>query len=214
MSTHTVKLISVTQPTDGGSAEALIAYCARVSNPANQDNSETAPRLLAYLIKHKHWSPFEMVNMCVEVNTTRAISAQILRHQHRAQEFSARYSEVSEPACPELRYAGSTNRQSSSEPFLRDDPAYNIAQQAIWYAHQAYEKLLQAGVARECARMILPMCSPTRLYLNNSVRGWIHYLQVRTDEHTQKEHRAIAEEIKTIFTQQFPATSKALAWTS
>lgn len=209
----TVKLVSLSAGHEGATAEQLIAHCARVSNPDNQFNHDTAPKLLRYLIRNKHWSPFEMASMCVEITTTRAISAQIIRHRSFSyQEFSQRYAPTGMPDVPELRYRAETDRQSSLQPLLQDDPAYNIAQQALWYAHKAYENLLQAGVAKECARAVLPMCSPTRLYMHGTVRSWVHYLQVRTDPHAQKEHRDIAVAIKAIFVQQFPATAEALLW--
>lgn len=202
-------------------AENLIVYCARVSNPKNQGNRETSSKLINYLIKQKHWSPFELVNACFEVNTTRAISAQIFRHRSLCgQEFSNRYQNVNEldiTEVPEVRYKGSSNRQSSlslgeatqiSEG--RNLLVEEIMSQALEKAYQSYNQLIDAGVANESARAVLPMSAPTRLYLNGTLRSWIHYLQVRDNEHTQKEHREIAKEIKTQLKNLFPSVFLAL----
>jgi thymidylate synthase (FAD) len=177
-------------------------------------------RLIGYLIKNKHWSPFQMVNVCFEVNTTRAISAQILRHSSlAAQEFSQRYSTVDELGSfeiPEVRYTGTSNRQASltaAEAQKEDRLKYDnyIMESAITFAVDSYTNLINNGVAPESARMILPMCSPTRLYLNGTLRSWIHYLQVRNDEsHVQKEHVEIAKEIDVQLAELFPLTWKAL----
>ncbi len=222
-----VKLVSLTKSLVDGvdlSAEDLIAYIARVSNPSNQLNTETADKLLGFMIRNKHWSPFDMVNMAMEVTTSKAIGIQILRHWSiKPQEFSQRYAEVVDMEPVELRKAGATNRQSSEESF---DPMIIIQDEntLINHEHEAsyhidkhiragvelYKKLLAAGVAKECARMILPLTSSTTLYLNGSVRSWIHYLEQRTDQHAQLEHRMVAEEIKKIFIEHFPNISKAL----
>jgi thymidylate synthase (FAD) len=221
-----VKLISITEPLlpelveVKATAEDLIVYTARVSNPDNQLNLETAPRLLNYLIKNHHWSPFEMVDMTVEIKTSRAIAAQILRHRSFSfQEFSQRYSAVTEFENVELRRAGSTNRQSSTEEF---DPINILGHPGsdayaseeinffLIHAQRLYGSLLRAGVAKEVARMILPLTTQTTLYMKGSIRSWIHYLQIRTDEHTQKEHRLIAEEIQKIFNSHFPNIAEAL----
>ena len=193
-------------------SEELIAYCARVSNPSNQMNMETAPRLLKYLIKHKHWSPFEMVDMCVEIKTSRAIAAQILRHRSFSfQEFSQRYSSVTEIEPIELRKQAETNRQSSEQ--VIDEPVINnVVQYAIDHAVQTYEKLIKEGVAREQARLVLPLAAQSCLYMKGSVRSWVHYIDLRTKEDTQKEHRLIAESIKNIFNEQFPTVAEALEW--
>jgi thymidylate synthase (FAD) len=209
-------------------AESLLAYIARVSNPKNQQvqlESESPEqmnsRLIKYLIKNKHWSPFEMVNACFEINTTRAISAQILRHRSFAfQEFSQRYSAVSELPefhFPEIRYAGTTNRQSSMTAKEKDVDIKEhrslefLAHNTIIDAQAAYFELLEKGVAPESARMILPMCSPTRLYMNGTLRSWIHYLQIRLEEeHVQKEHVEIAKQINNSLSNLFPLTWKAL----
>lgn len=230
-----VKLISVTQSEiqiatehDGlkgwmdMSSEELIVYTARVSNPGNQDNMETAAKLIAYLIKNKHWSPFEMVDMCVEIKTSRAIAQQILRHRSFSfQEFSQRYAEVSEFEPVQIRRQAEKNRQSSEEEFDPEIPlsdadtgkrvtAKNAIDIHIAYSQMLYDSLLHAGVAKECARMILPLTTATTIYMKGSVRSWIHYLQIRTDEHTQLEHRQIALEIRKIFQELFPNISKAL----
>ena len=210
-----VQLISITQPVVEGQpmhAEDLIAYCARVSNPKNQNNLETAPKLLRFLIKHKHWSPFELANMCVEIKTSRAIAAQILRHRSFSfQEFSQRYSEATEMEPLELRSPAEKNRQSSSE--VMDDEYINkMANMFMDGSKQLYDQLISAGVAKECARMILPLGTQTTMYMNGSIRSWIHYIDLRTEENTQKEHRDVANAIKDIFIEQFPSVSEALEW--
>ena len=198
--------------TEGG--DDLIAKMARVSNPANEDNKATAPKLISYLIKHKHWSPFEMVNMCVEIETSRSIAAQILRHRSFSfQEFSQRYAEVVAPAeIPELRRQDTKNRQNSIDDLddvIKKSFAYDIGR-LYQHSYNLYHELLEAGVAKECARDVLPMASPTRMFMNGSVRSWVHYLQLRTDPSTQKEHRDIAEQIKSVFIKQFPNTARAI----
>lgn len=210
-----VKLISVTQSTifASGSPEEIIAYCARVSNPSNQMNSETAPKLLKYLIKHKHWSPFEMADMCVEIKTSRAIAAQILRHRSFSfQEFSQRYSEVAEMEPIELRKQAEKNRQSSTE-VITDPVINNIVKYATDHAVQTYYKLLKQGVAREQARMVLPLTTETTMYMKGSIRSWVHYIDLRTKEDTQKEHRDIALKCKEILVNNFPSIAQALEWT-
>lgn len=214
-----VKLVSLTKSIVDGeelTPEQLIVYTARVSNPSNQNNHATAHKLIAYLVKNKHWSPFEMVDMTVEIQTSRAIAQQILRHRSFvAQEFSQRYSEVQEFEPIELRKSGATNRQSSLEVF---DPlvfnnhtrASEAIEQHLKDSQHLYLQLLEAGVAKECARMVLPLTSSTTIYLKGSVRSWIHYLQIRCDEHTQLEHRKIALSILDIFKQNFPNVSTAL----
>jgi len=208
-----VNLISITQPYDKAASshpEELIAYCARVSNPENQNNTKTAPRLLKFLIKHKHWSPFEMVDMTVEIKTSRAIAAQILRHRSFSfQEFSQRYSEAQTLEELELRVQAEKNRQSSSETFsdghllakVREHTAKGIA---------LYNELIRAGVAKESARMILPLTTETTMYMKGSIRSWVHYIDLRAEENTQKEHRDIAKECKRIFMENFPNVSEAL----
>jgi len=214
-----VKLVSLTKSLikeQELSAEELIAYIARVSNPSNQLNNETADKLLGYMIKHKHWSPFDMVNMTVEVTTSKAIGIQILRHWSiKPQEFSQRYAEVVDVEPIELRKNGATNRQSSEEVF---DPildgnveASRLIENHIKESQDLYKSLLTAGVAKECARMVLPMATSTTMYLNGSVRSWIHYMEQRCDEHAQLEHREVANLIKAIFTENFPNISIALS---
>ena len=208
-----VRLISATQPViEGVGSEGLVAYAARVSNPDNQMNKETAPKLLCYLIKNKHWSPFEMVDMTVEIKTSRAIAAQILRHRSFSfQEFSQRYSSPTEFEPVELRKQAEKNRQSS-EMILYDEKLYGMVGSAIGTCLSIYNKLIDQGVSKETARMILPLNTQTTLYMKGSIRSWIHYLELRTDPHTQKEHRVIAEDIKEIFMREFPITAEALAW--
>jgi len=196
-----VKLISISKD-----AEKLIAYMARVSSN-NQDNPNIKG-LLKYCIKHSHWSIFEMSNMVVEINTTRAISAQILRHRSFSfQEFSQRYAKVNDlPTLPHLRLQDHKNRQNSIDNinmFLKIELNKDIENLFI-EIDRVYNKLLDNGVAKECARMILPMCSPTKIYMSGSIRSWIHYLQVRGDEDTQLEHRNIAIKIKEIFKLELP----------
>ena len=173
-------------------AEKTIIYCARVSSPENQDNEETAPRLVNYLIKHKHWSPFEMANMCVEITTSRAIATQILRHRSFSfQEFSQRYSEATKFEGIQLRRPAEKNRQSSSD-LINDPILLEIAQNSVDQSFRAYDLLIENGVAKECARGILPLNTQTKLYMNGTVRSWIHYINLRTEQNTQKEHREIA----------------------
>jgi thymidylate synthase (FAD) len=213
-----VKLISITQSLIEEkklSPEELIVYVARVSNPSNQLNTDTSEKLLKYMVKHKHWSPFEMCDMTVEIKTSRAIAAQILRHRSFSfQEFSQRYSEIAEFEPIETRKAGVTNRQSSSEPFdptiLADTKASELIANHVMASEMLYQKLLVAGVAKECARFVLPLSTQTTLYMKGSIRSWIHYLQIRCDENTQKEHQEIAKAILQIFRQNFPTIAKAV----
>jgi thymidylate synthase (FAD) len=213
------KLISVTTGNIGGnilSPEQLIVYTARVSNPDNQMNFETSDRLIAYLIKNKHWSPFEMADMTIEITTSRAIAAQILRHRSFSfQEFSQRYSKAEIAEQIQLRLKAESNRQSSSNILSRSEDdmlLYKYVQYSVDIAFEAYQDLLDNGIAKECARMVLPLATSTTLYMKGSIRSWIHYLQIRCDEHTQLEHRLIADEIKVIFKEQFPNIYSALGW--
>tara|TARA_Y100001963_G_scaffold118500_1_gene165113 strand:- start:14659 stop:15294 length:636 start_codon:yes stop_codon:yes gene_type:complete len=207
-----VSLISITQPflSDLKSPEDIIAYCARVSNPSNQLNAETAPKLLKFLIKHKHWSPFEMVDMTLEIKTSRAIAAQILRHRSFSfQEFSQRYSQAQILERLELRKQADKNRQSSTDKYQ------NSTLQAKVREHVAkgislYNNLIEDGVAKESARMILPLTVETTMYMKGNIRSWAHYIDLRTEENTQKEHREIAEACKEIFKQNLPTVSEAL----
>ena len=222
-----VKLISLTKPYREGSglhnsttAEEVIVYCARVSNPKNQANMETAPKLIKFLIKHKHWSPFELASMCVEIKTSRAIAAQILRHRSFSfQEFSQRYSNATDFEDTQLRRQADKNRQSSEEeinPNLPADykniPALIAVRDHLHKSKKLYDELIEEGVARECARMVLPLGTQTTMYMNGTVRSWVHYINLRTEQNTQKEHRDIANKIKEIFIEQFPNTSEALEW--
>ena len=197
-------------------AEEMIVKMARVSAPKNQDNMDTAPRLLQYLIKHKHWSPFEMANMCVEIETTRAISPQILRHRSFSfQEFSQRYADTNElgsAVIPHLRRQDSKNRQNSIDDLSPELIAsyYRRISQLCEDAEHLYREMISNGVAKECARSILPLSTQTRLFMNGKLRSWIHYLQLRTDNGTQLEHQQIAQRIKQIFCDQFPVIGHAV----
>ena len=207
-----VSLISITQPflSDLKNPEDIIAYCARVSNPNNQLNTETAPKLLKFLVKHKHWSPFEMVDMTLEIKTSRAIAAQILRHRSFSfQEFSQRYSQAQVLEKLQLRQQAAKNRQSSTDEYQ------NSTLQAKVREHVAkgislYNNLIEDGVAKESARMILPLTVETTMYMKGSIRSWAHYIDLRTEENTQKEHREIAEACKEIFKENLPTVSEAL----
>lgn len=208
-----VNLISL--PPD---AEFLICYTARVSNPKNQ-NSDKITKLIKYCLKNGHWSIFEMSQMIVEINTTRAISAQILRHQMKFQEFSQRYAciteEYKEIPIPELRTQDKKNRQSSHSGMLSTDVENDLNQKIKNHFNEAiklYNELIAKGVAKECARAIMPLNTPTRMYASNNIRGWIHYIQARTHPSTQKEHREIAEQIKEIFKKNLPIIAEALEW--
>jgi thymidylate synthase (FAD) len=201
-------------------AEEMIVKMARVSAPKNQDNMETAPKLLRYLIKHKHWSPFEMANMCVEIHTNRSISPQILRHRSFSfQEFSQRYAntrELGSASIPHLRRQDNKNRQNSTDDLAEalgpDKLAslYRRTSQLFEEAEHLYQEMVSSGVAKECARMVLPLNTPTSLYMNGTLRSWIHYLQLRCDPGTQLEHREIAEAIKRIFCKEFPVIGEAV----
>lgn len=195
------------------SAEELIVYTARVSNPSNQMNMETAPKLIKYLIAHKHWSPFEMAHMTVAIETSRGIAQQILRHRSFSfQEFSQRYSAAPGLEPLQLRKQADKNRQSSSSLLDANQAAELNSKIKKLFDHTTslYEDMLQMGVAKECARFILPITTQTKLYMCGSARSWIHYLQLRLKADTQLEHRVIAEEIARIFNSQFPHTAEAL----
>jgi len=200
-------------------AEEMIVKMARVSAPANQDNMDTASRLLKYLIKHKHWSPFEMANMCVEIETTRAISPQILRHRSFSfQEFSQRYASAAEMGgiiMPHLRSQDYKNRQNSNDDLKERLGGEKLASfyrrmsTILEDSKHLYNEMVSEGVAKESARFVLPLATPTRLYMNGTLRSWIHYLQLRCDSGTQLEHREIAEAIKRIFCKEFPVIGEA-----
>ena len=193
-------------------AENLIVRMARVSNPANEDNMATAPKLLRYLIHHRHWSPFEMCSLCVKIDTERDISAQILRHRSFSfQEFSTRYAEAQPLTVPELRKQDVKNRQNSTNDLDIHTQVYYDEQIRNQYAdiEELYEEMIADGVAKECARRILPLSTQTTLYMHGTLRSWIHYINVRTDPGTQLEHRLIAENCKQIFIEQFPTIGEA-----
>lgn len=193
-------------------AERLIVKMARVSNPANEDNLETAPKLIKYLLKHKHWSPLEMASMCVKINTERDIAAQILRHRSFSfQEFSTRYAKTEIAEVPEFRRQDEKNRQSSHADLPEDDEIRfrSAAAKAIGNAFGIYELMLAQGVAKETARRILPLCTPTTLYMHGTLRSWVHYIDLRCGNGTQLEHQQIAEACKEIFFQQFPSIAQA-----
>lgn len=214
-----VELVSITQPVgkivEEGikTADDLVAYIARVSNPSNQFNTLTAPKLIKYLTKHKHWSPFEMTHMGVEIKTSRAIAAQILRHRSFSfQEFSQRYSKVNKFEDIEWRLQGKTNRQVGDEPVELDKQLENSISLHLDNSFMLYDELLKEGVAKECARNILPLTTETTMFMTGSFRSWIHYIDLRTCEDTQKEHRDIALKCKEIFINTFPKTGEALQW--
>jgi thymidylate synthase (FAD) len=213
-----VSLISATEsrlPSVYMSPEDLIVYIARVSNPANQLNTETSDKLIAYLIKNKHWSPMEMVDMTVEIITSRCIAQQILRHRSFSfQEFSQRYSEVTDFEDIELRMQADKNRQSSISrvPSILNESMQGRIKQCLDDQQELYSDMLKIGIAKECARFVLPLSTQTKIYMKGSVRSWIHYLQIRCDEHTQLEHQQIALSIKELFIGQFPMIAKALEW--
>ena len=209
----TVKLVSITPD-----AEKTMAYIARVSNPSNQNNDDFAG-LLKYCIKHQHWSVFEQSSMTLEIETTRAIAAQILRHRSFTfQEFSQRYADTNLIATkiplPALRKQDLKNRQNSTDDldeFVKQDIEMTITAH-FNHAEKLYKRMLEAGVAKECARMVLPLATPTRLYMTGSCRSWIHYINLRSAHGTQKEHMDIAHECRKVFTEQFPVVSEALEW--
>ena len=207
-----VKLVSITPD-----AEKTMAYIARVSNPSNQDN-EKYSGLLKYCIKHNHWSVFEQSSMSLEIETSRAIAAQILRHRSFTfQEFSQRYAAstaLGDFELPELRRQDEKNRQNSTND-LEPEKIEKFEKQMITLfssAKSLYEQMLSQGVAKECARMVLPLCTPTRIYMTGSCRSWVHYINLRSAHGTQKEHMQIAEECRKIFIEQFPNVSEALEW--
>ncbi len=210
-----IKLVSVTPD-----AEKTMGYVARVSNPNNQDNPKVAG-LLSYCIKHGHWSVFEQAHMTIEINTTRGLAAQILRHRSFTyQEFSQRYADVSylreHIPLPELRSQDTKNRQNSIDdvdPLVVD--RFNKEMRKHFDAGiDLYKSMLHAGIAKECARFVLPLATPTRLYMTGSVRSWIHYIDLRSAHGTQKEHMDLVKNVRSIFIEQFPIVSQALDWVS
>ena len=212
MKEKSVKLISVTPD-----AEKTMAHIARVSNPDNQDNPNYAG-LLKYCIKHNHWSVFEQSSMTLEIETTRAIAAQILRlRSFTYQEFSQRYAQSNELGkieLPQLRRQDKKNRQNSIDdldPFVQQ----KLEAQMITLfssAQSLYNQMIEEGIAKECARMVLPLCTPTRIYMTGSARSWIHYIELRSANGTQKEHMDIANACKSIFIDTFPTIAEALEW--
>lgn len=205
-----VKLISITQGANelvNKSAQEVISYIARVSNPSNQMNFDTASKLLKYLIKHQHWSPFEHSYMTLEITTSRAIAAQILRHRSFVfQEYSQRYSKATGYVEYEARRQDNKNRQNSIDDLdEKTKQLFKQFQEEVWYKSEVfYNHLISLGVAKECARFLLPLNTETTILMTGSVRSWVHYLQLRTHKDTQLEHRIIAEECKNIFCEQFP----------
>ena len=208
-----VKLVTVTPK-----AEETMGYVARVSNPKNQDNPKVAG-LLSYCIKHGHWSVFEQAHMTVEIETTRGLAAQILRHRSFTyQEFSQRYADSSMLSkvipIPQLRRQDDKNRQNSIDdldPFVVQDFELKMQRHFV-EGMKIYKEMLDAGVAKECARFVLPLATPTKLYMTGSVRSWIHYINLRSAHGTQKEHMEIAENCRSIFNEQFPIVAEALEW--
>ena len=208
-----VKLVTVTPK-----AEETMGYVARVSNPKNQDNPKVAG-LLGYCIKHGHWSVFEQAHLTLEIETTRGLAAQILRHRSFTyQEFSQRYADSSMLSkvipIPELRRQDDKNRQNSIDDldrFVVQDFELKMQRHFV-DGMKLYKEMLDAGVAKECARFVLPLATPTKLYMTGSVRSWIHYINLRSAHGTQKEHMQIAENCRTIFNEQFPIVAEALGW--
>jgi thymidylate synthase (FAD) len=216
-----VTLKAITQPSTElqekgiNDAERFIVYCARVSNPSNQFNTDTSDKLINYCIKHQHWSIFEQAYCTFEIVTSRAIAAQILRHRSFTfQEFSQRYSTATQLEDLQFRKQGGTNRQVGDEeyPMSQNLDVAVVVHEAQQKCLKAYDKLIDSGVARECARMVLPLNTQTVLYMSGSVRSFIHYIQLRAKEDTQKEHREVALEMKKVFCETFPNIAKALKW--
>ena len=210
---NSVKLLTVTPE-----AEKTMGYVARVSNPNNQDNPKVAG-LLKYCIKHNHWSVFEQAHMTVEIETTRGLAAQILRHRSFTyQEFSQRYADSSllgdKIPLPHLRKQDTKNRQNSTDDldeFLVQD--YELEMEKLFDSSmKLYQSMLKSGVAKECARFVLPLATPTRIYMTGSVRSWVHYINLRSAHGTQKEHMDLVENVRKIFVEQFPIVSQALEW--
>ena len=208
-----VKFVSITPD-----AEKTMAYIARVSNPSNQEN-EKYSGLLKYCIKHNHWSVFEQSSMTLEIETTRGLAAQILRHRSFTyQEFSQRYADTKllddNIPLPQLRKQDLKNRQNSTDDldeFLVQD--FQLEMTKLFDSSmKLYNRMLESGVAKECARFVLPLATPTRLYMTGSCRSWVHYINLRSAHGTQKEHMDIANECRRIFTEQFPSVSEALEW--
>jgi len=207
-----IRLVSITPD-----AEKTMAYIARVSNPSNQDNDNYSG-LLRYCIKHNHWSVFEQSSMTLEIETTRGIAAQILRHRSFTfQEFSQRYADTNllgTIPIPDLRSQDSKNRQNSIDDLPENQKKQLQKTIAKYFAEgiDLYNELIREGVAKECARFVLPLATPTKLYMTGSCRSWIHYIDLRSAHGTQKEHMDIANEVREVFIKQFPSVSDALEW--
>ena len=208
-----VKFVSITPD-----AEKMMAYIARVSNPSNQQN-ENYSGLLKYCIKHNHWSVFEQSSMTLEIETTRGLAAQILRHRSFTfQEFSQRYADTklldTEIPVPDLRSQDTKNRQNSNDdiPQEKKEEYQALIARHFEDSMNLYNALLESGVAKECARFVLPLATPTRLYMTGSCRSWIHYINLRSAHGTQKEHMDVVAKARSIFVEQFPAVSEALGW--
>jgi thymidylate synthase (FAD) len=215
---NTARIVAVTRPIDGSSVDEFVAYVARVSNPSNQNNKETAPKLLRYLAKHKHWSPFEMVNICMEIETTRDIARQILRHRSFSfQEFSQRYADPTKDlgfVTREARLQDEKNRQNSIE-ITQGTPLTErweeVQQKVIDAAQEAYAWASYNNIAKEQARAVLPEgLTVSRMYMNGTLRSWIHYCQLRMGVETQKEHREVATDAWYQITERFPSLKDAL----
>lgn len=207
---------SVKHITSTNDGEKQMAYVARVSNPENQENPNYA-KLLAYCIKHQHWSVFEGASLTVEIKTSRAIAAQILRHRSATfQEFSQRYASPTKTIVYEARRQDNKNRQNSIDDLSEDDKIWfkNAQEDLAKQSFSLYEQAVKRGVAKECARFMLPLSTETTMYMTNNCRNWIHYIQLRTTPGTQKEHREIAEAIKGVFVKEWPTVAEALGWIS
>jgi thymidylate synthase (FAD) len=215
MNNTNVALVSISKPQIEGlqTAEDLVSYCARVSNPSNQFNLETAPKLLRYLIDHKHWSPLEMVHVTMKIVTSRAIAAQILRHRSFSfQEFSQRYSLTTAIHPMEWRMQGKTNRQVGDQEVDLSPELQAKVDELIRQSTLVYSDLINAGVAKECSRMVLPLATETTIFMAGTLRSWIHYIDLRAAQETQKEHRDVAIGAKNIIIDNFPIISEALNW--
>jgi thymidylate synthase (FAD) len=220
--TSNVKLIAITQGAGeliDTNAQEVISYIARVSNPNNQLNFDTAAGLLRYCIKHEHWSIFEQAYMTLEINTTRGIAAQILRHRSFTfQEFSQRYADTNllddKIEIPDLRRQDTKNRQNSIDdiPLNLKNQYQNLIESHFERAQELYNQMINDGIAKECARFVLPLSTPTRIYMTGSCRSWIHYIKLRSANGTQLEHMNIAEECKNVFKEQFPTVAEAMGW--
>ena len=217
---NNARIIGVTQPTDGSSVDEFVAYVARVSNPSNQNNKETAPKLLRYLAKHKHWSPFEMVNIVMEINTTRDIARQILRHRSFSfQEFSQRYADPTKDldfVIREARLQDNKNRQNSTEMDFSDPDQRELSrlwnekqQEIVRSVRDAYSWAVANGIAKEQARAVLPEgLTVSRLYMNGTLRSWVHFIELRSSNGTQKEHMEVARECAKVIAEVFPMVTE------